>query len=303
MRRRTSKTSKTSKTRTIADRLLAKAKRMAGARVVDLGSRRAGRAHAEELQRTVANAEALGGLHPTHAAYVLAQNQASVMAELLTSLDEMDPFVHIIEPAQNLYGPVGPPMSPLTGSYFTCWAMFDVCVGPADETIGTTIVAVGRDFGMHPSLLEVVDALQRSRMGLYIQRGVQGDAVVLEELVTGAVCTAIVPCGYRGRRGELWYARVLPPPPALGTPEHVVFTTPYVLLQPGLPAWEAYFRRVLPGPEQGDRLEAYARHMKFGPSRSYWNDFVFEGYVNHVHEAVFLAGLPDIPESRPHFEA
>ena len=41
-------------------------------------------------------------------------------------------------------------------------------------------------------------------------------------------------------------------------------------------------------------------HMKFGPARDYWNEFVFEAYVNHQADAIFLAGLPDVPESRPH---
>ena len=31
-----------------------------------------------------------------------------------------------------------------------------------------------------------------------------------------------------------------------------------------------------------------------------WNDFVFEGYVNHRTEAIYFAGLLDVPESRPH---
>jgi hypothetical protein len=42
--------------------------------------------------------------------------------------------------------------------------------------------------------------------------------------------------------------------------------------------------------------------MKYGPTREYWNDFVFEAYVNHQADAIYLAGLPDIPESRPHSE-
>jgi hypothetical protein len=29
-----------------------------------------------------------------------------------------------------------------------------------------------------------------------------------------------------------------------------------------------------------------------------WNDFIFEAYVNHQTDAIYLAGLPDIPESR-----
>lgn len=61
--------------------------------------------------------------------------------------------------------------------------------------------------------------------------------------------------------------------------------------------WREYFRRVVP-------LEApageYERHMKFGTTPRYWTEYVFEAYVNHRAEAVYLAGLPDVPESRPH---
>ena len=120
-------------------------------------------------------------------------------------------------------------------------------------------------------------------------------------VLTGAVCRAISPAGYRGRRGELWYVRVLPPPIPGGS-EHVVFTTPYILLQPGLRDWQAYFCRTLPEAPQQARFDAHARHMKYGPTRMYWNDFVFEAYVNYRTEVIYLAGLPDVPESRPHSE-
>jgi hypothetical protein len=95
---------------------------------------------------------------------------------------------------------------------------------------------------------------------------------------------------------------VLPPPLHTGS-EHIVFTTPYIFLATPLPEWMAYFRRVLSKAPQPAGVDAAERHMKYGPSRSYWNDFVFEGYVNYSREAIFLAGLPDIPESRPHSKA
>src|SRR2546429_5655599 len=62
-------------------------------------------------------------------------------------------------------------MSPLTKSYFTCWAFFDACAGPANETIGTTILETGAAFGMHPELLRLIRLMQDSRMGFYIHRG------------------------------------------------------------------------------------------------------------------------------------
>src|ERR1039457_5211689 len=48
------------------------------------------------------------------------------------------------------------------------------------------------------------------------------------------------------------------------------------------------------------RIEALERHLKWGTSRRYWTEFVFEGYVNHRPGAIYLEGLPDVPESRPH---
>lgn len=286
----------------IAKKVVAQMKRQAGGRVVNRKEVISGRAMAEELQRTVISPQRPAGLHPAHAPYVYAQNQLSVMSETLTVMDAMSPFVDIVSEAEDLYMPSAPPMSPLTASYFTCWALFDACFGPANETIGTTILEVGAAFGMHVELLRVIRMMQQSRMGVYCHEGTEGSLAVLRDLATGALCRCVVPAGYVGRKGELWYARVLPPP-FHGGSEHVVFTTPYILLSPRLPEWLAYIDRVLPQAPQQARIDACERHMKYGPSRSYWNEFVFEGYVNYCAEAIFLAGLPDVPESRPQSDA
>jgi hypothetical protein len=282
----------------IAAKLIGKMKLALNRKVVDLKNFAAGLRTAEELQKQVASKERLNEFHPAHAAYVYAQNQVSVMSEQLTALKEMAPFVAIISKAEDLYSPSAPPMSPLTTSYFTCWAFFDACAGPANETIGTITLEVGTAFGMHADLLHLIRSMQDSRMGLYSHEGTEGDLVILKDVVTSNVLRAISPAGYRGTRGELWYVRVLPPP-IPGHFEHVVFTTPYVVLHPELHDWLGYFRRAF-GQNQPPHIEDYQRHMKYGPTRAYWNDFVFEGYVNHRADVIFLAGLPDIPESRPH---
>jgi hypothetical protein len=281
--------------RPIAKRILAKMKLHWRRKVVNIKNVIAGHRMAEELQKTVVSQKDLAGFHPAHAAYVCTQNQASVMSEQHTALKEMGPFVDIISRAEDLYMPSAPPMSPLTTSYFSCWAFFDACAGPANETIGTTILEVGAAFGMHAELLRLMRLMQDSRMGLYIYREREGDVSVLEELVTGAVYRAIVPAGYKGQKNENWYVRLLPPPFS-GGQEHVVFTTPYVTVHPHFDEWLAYFRRTLPAVGGFD----YERHMKYGPTTEYWNDYVFEAYVNHRADAIYLAGLPDVPESRPH---
>ena len=283
----------------IAAKVIGKMKQAARGKLVDLKSVVVGHAAAEELQKQVVTKRELAGFHPAHAAYVYAQNQVSVMSEQLTALREMAPFVDIVSKAEDLYLPSGPPMSPLTTSYFTCWAFFDACAGPANETIGTTILELGAAFGMQPKLSRLIQSMQDSRMGLYIHRGTEGSLVVLEDIVTKRICRAVSPAGYRGKKGELWYVRVLPPSIPDGS-EHVVFTTPYILLQPDVRAWLAYFNRTVAHNQEEARVENYERHMKYGPTRAYWNDFVFEAYVNHRQEAIFLAGLPDVPESRPH---
>ena len=286
----------------IADKLIRMMKQHVSSKVINLKSVMVGRAHAEELQKRVATREDLADLHPAHAIYVYAQNQVSVMSEQLTVLKEMERFIKLISKAEDEYLPSGPPMSPLTRSFFTCWAFFDACVGQAEETIGTTIMAVGTAFGMHDELIRVIRLMQESRMGVYVHEGAEKEAVVLRELVTDKVCRAIVASGYHGQKGELWFVRVLPPP-LPGLTEHVVFTTPYLLVRPSEREWQAYFRRTLPDAPLQDRIVRYKHHMKFGPSQNYWTEFVFEAYVNHRTDVIFLAGLPDIPESRPHSRA
>jgi len=283
----------------IAEDLVARMRRDVRGKASDIQNMIAGRTIAADLQKTVATSEELASLHPAHAAYVYAQNQVSVMSEQLTGLDELAPLADIIAKAEDLYMPGGPPMSPLTTSYFACWALFDACAGAANETLGATVLEVGAAFGMHTELLRLIRLMQESRMGLYVHEGAAGDLVMLREFVTGNTCRAISPAGYRGKKGELWYARALPPP-FPGGAEHIVFTTPYIVLEPGLREWQAYFRRTLPDAPQPARADAYKRHMKYGPTRAYWNDFVFESYVNHRMEVIYLSGLPDVPASRPH---
>ena len=221
------------------------------------------------------------------------------MAEQITMLPELDRLTRIIEKAEEGYMPGGPPMSPLTSSFFTCWAFFDACVGLGRETLGTIIMAVGRTFGMHEELVRVIGLMQDSRMAVYAHEGFSDGAIVLRELVTNRICKTICPSGYDGRAGELWYARVLPPPHD-GMDVHVAFTTPYVLIDPPESEWLAYFDRTLPLETPEKRVAAYERHMKWGPARDYWTEFVFEAYVNHRPDMIFLTGLPDVPESRPH---
>jgi hypothetical protein len=79
----------------------------------------------------------------------------------------------------------------------------------------------------------------------------------------------------KGRKNQNWHIRSLPP--FTGGHERVVFTTPYVVVDPDFDEWLAYFR---PNAPATDGFADYEGHMKYGPTRQYWNDYVFEINVN-----------------------
>jgi hypothetical protein len=40
--------------------------------------------------------------------------------------------------------------------------------------------------------------------------------------------------------------------------------------------------------------------MKQGLSHNYWNETIFQAYVNHNANVIYLQGLPEVSSSRPH---
>jgi hypothetical protein len=234
---------------------------------------------------------------------VAAQNFTSFFAEAVSPFPEFDPYGRVVGPAQDEYMPGSPPMSPLTLSYFTTWAFFDVRFGPDGETIGTCLLDVADVLGMDSFMAEAIRRFQGSRMGIYEQGGTEGGRCRLRELVTGDEFVCHVASGYRGEPGELWYVRLCPPLTGLAD-YHVAFTTPYVLLGATKADWTAYLKKSLLG--SADTREALHEFLKFGkaahsrkPDES-WNEFIFEAYHHHQSDAIFLTGLPDVKGSLPH---
>jgi hypothetical protein len=243
------------------------------------------------------------GHDPLHAAYIAAQNFTSSFAEAVSPFPEFDPYCQVVGPAEEEYLPSHPPLSPLTLSYFTTWAFFDVRFGPDGETIGTCLLDVADLLAMDAFSAETIRRFQQSRMGIYEQGGAEGGRCRLRDLVTGDEFRCHVASGYRGQAGELWYVRLCPPLPGLAA-YHLAFTTPYVLLGATKADWTAYLSKSLLG--AADTRTALHEFLKFGkaarsrkPDES-WNEFIFQAYHHHQADVIFLAGLPDVKGSLPH---
>jgi hypothetical protein len=240
------------------------------------------------------------GMDPVHAAYVLVQHITSVFAENVSRLPEMRKFAEEVGKAEDEYLPDGPPMSPLTRSYFTSWAFFDHRIGETTDTLASCLIDANDIIWMNPDQLDALRKMNESRMGIYEHQGWRENYVQLRELITDRESVCHVASGYRGKAGELWYVRLLPPlVPELAT-YHVAFTTPYILIGTSKKDWIDFLRRSLVGIKASSEVEALHRLMKFGPRRNCWNEFVFLAYHHHQADAIYLSGIPDLKSTLPH---
>ena len=239
------------------------------------------------------------GHAPLHAIYITVQNHVSIFAEQVSILDEFASYYDIVAPAEDEYMPSGPPMSPLTTSYFTTWALFDVQFGPDQETVGTCFVDLSHDLGLDPFWAKAMRNLQESRMGIYEHAGASNTLVTLRELITDSEFVCYPASGFQGKEGQLWYTRLCPPVHGIAD-HHVVFTTPYVLIETSKSDWTAYLSKLLRQAQPSDSRPSLNATMKFGHTPRHWPEFIFQGYHHHQYDAIFLAGIPDVKGSLPH---
>jgi len=285
----------------IARKIIAAGRKHQKQQLVDLATVRAARDEMRGIIDRSKPTSDIGVKYPGFAAYIYVMNWVLGLVEAAQDLPELWRHVDRMAKAEEDYVPDGPPMSPITRSMYYGWSLWDLGVGVKRESIGSIVRDIGRVQGMDPLFLGVLDKLVASRLGLHVVEATGDEVVTLREFVTGERQHCVCPAGYLGQRGEVWLARVLPPPAAT-IQEAVVQTTPYVIENPGPAGWQAYLDRTL-SKIASDPKTAYTRFMKRGLDERFWLEYVFEAYASHRAEAVFLMGLPDIADSRPHSKA
>lgn len=271
--------------------------------VIDLSSYRAAKATIEDARLGDDRLRELlaTGYDPAHAAFIYAQNFAGFLAEHISSMRELRQYASVVGEAEDDYQPSFPPMSPLTTSYFTMWALFDVLFGQSHETIGTCLLRLAQDMTFPGWLVEAIGAMQKSRMGFYVHDGFEDRFVRLREIDGQAVKLCHTP-GFKGEEGQIWFGRLVPPMNGL-VKYYVFFTTPYIMFQTTETMIAAYLKREierLDGRRLPRRMDARDFVLKHGPSPNHWNEYIFCAYSYHQTDAVFIAGVPDDRESLPH---
>lgn len=286
---------------TISSKIRNRFIRLSKRKVIPIGELAETRRLSSEMSANVMTYDRLGDYDPAHAVYIVCQNLVSVFAEHLSTFPEMKAYCKLAGRAEDLYIPQGPPISPLTGSYFTLWAFFDLTFGGFRETIGTCFLDLAGLLGVDDHLIGAAGFFQSSRMGIYEHYGKKAGLIELREMLTGKSFSCICPAGYSGRKRELWYVRILPSP-IDGISHSVIMTTPYVLIGHSQKEWIDFFERhgiSRSDPKIDEKLHTF---MKHGESVHFWNEFIFEGYFNHRRDVIFLEGIPDLPETLPHSE-
>lgn len=293
----------------ISRKVLSSLRKTINRKVIDISELKNAKIHVENLEKSVITEKELSELDPLHGVYTYSQNKISVFVEQIAELPALSKLTNAYADAEDNYMPSGPPISPLTKSYFLCWGFFDLYVGIKKESFGTVIIDICRSLNVDQGLIKIFECMQNSRMGFYIHEGVSEGFIHLRELITQNQIQVIVPSGYMGSQGEIWFARIMPEPFAkLNYGYSVVFTTPYIIsemrngrfVSSNEKSWNLFFERNLGKTKIENKNHAYEFLMKFGLNRNYWNEYIFEGYVNHQDDMILLSGFPDIPLSRPH---
>jgi hypothetical protein len=64
--------------------------------------------------------------------------------------------------------------------------------------------------------------------------------------------------------------------------------------------WVEFVERNLSRLKYNDVQQAYFHFIKYGLNKFYWPEYIFQAYVNHKSNVIWLTGFPDKPESLPH---
>lgn len=295
----------------IAEKLIRDINKVRKQKIIDLSAMRSAR---ERMGNVIEarNKHLSSDIDPLHAIYVDMQHRIVDFFEQFSMLPYSIKFSKNYDAAEDFYMPSGPPMSPVTYSFFISYFAFDLGIGLKKETITSVMIDLYSTLGADQSILHVLKLMQDSYNGLYMHDGYDEGFIYLKEIYTNQTYKVFNPSGYQGYTGEIWLVRLLPSPFQNLFDYSITFTTPYIIMDmPGfkkdtaqpifaytLSIWLEFIERNLL--EVKVKNDRYRRLMKHGLAKHYWLEYVTLAYVNHRSDMILLTGFPDQPATLPH---
>ena len=236
---------------------------------------------------------------PSHKIYLCMQNLLSYFAEEFSIKKEFSEYYDIVSKIEDDFIPSGPPMSPLTVTYFTFWCFCDLRFGIEKETIGTIFYDLAIELLIDELLLKSLENLNQSYMGFYVHNGFDNDLILLKEILTNKEYSCICPAGYQGNKGEIWFVRIAPNLDNIYNYQ-IILTTPYVIINNNEKDWLSYFQRQSITKNDINYLERLNQLLKYNSDNLYWHNYILAAYVNFSYNRILLTGIPDLKGSKPH---
>lgn len=236
---------------------------------------------------------------PNHKIYIIAQNLLSYFAEDFSVLIEFTEYYDKVVEIEDEFMPSGPPISPLTKTYFTFWCFCDLMFGDEKETIGSIFYDLAVENEFDEILLKAIQNLNLSYMGFYIHIGFDDNIILLKEILTNRIFRCICPAGYKGKVDEIWYIRIVPNLDEVYD-YFVIMNTPYIILNYDAKDWINFFQRQGIRRDDKDYKNKFYNFLKSNSDFKYWHNYIMNAYVNYSVSNLFLTGIPDIKGSKPH---
>ena len=234
---------------------------------------------------------------PSFHAYAAVVNTTDEFAAQALDIPELIPFNNRLADIQDEYMPSYPPTSPVTSAFFAGWMAFDA----RDPGTGVTLGELFAGYFQHMPGFEYLEkamlALNDSRCSFYEVIDVSQEGLTLWDILGQREIPGWNSSGYAGRKGEIWYVRLLPSFRE-GLARSVTLNTPYVFRNSSRGVWETFFQRYQNS--EAGKLQSLRDFLKYGQSFGYWLEFVHQAFVNYTGNMILISGVPDIPDSLPH---
>lgn len=222
--------------------------------------------------------------------------------QVLDTIPLLNDFNNRICDQHDEYLPSGPPMSPITKTFFSQWMTLDALINDK-LTLGLLFSRYIQEKKVMGYAVKAMDNLNESFVSLYQVVGGDLKKTILWDLIEKCELEASIPiydysvATYSPAIGEIWYTRILPP---LDQEQYVytVLGTPLIFRHTKREDWQGYLARRIAGKDKN--VKGIKKHLKHGDTFGYWMEFVFQAYSNHTSEIIYAEGLPDIKDSRPH---